>query len=69
MAGAVCSHVQILLISIVVFVPFFFFSLEFWLLCEYVMENLKIIYGIRELGGGTLDFHCTYDSIFLLFNC
>lgn len=24
MAGAVCSHVQILLISIVVFVPFFF---------------------------------------------
>lgn len=59
MAGAVCSHVQILLISIVVFVPFFFSSLKFWLLCEYVTENLKIIYGIRELGGGTLDFHCT----------
>lgn len=52
MAGAVCSHVQFLLISIVVFVPFSFFLFLFnifWLLCEYVMENLKkIIPDIRE---------------------
>lgn len=51
MAGAVCGHVQILVISIVVFVPFSFFLFLFnifWLLCEYVMENLKIIPDIRE---------------------
>lgn len=54
MASAVCSHVQILLISIVVFVPFSFsfFFFKFRSLCEYVMENLKIIHGIRELGRG-----------------